>query len=256
MLLKVISTGSKQGNCYALCSDDGEILILDCGCRFKDILRGINYRIANVSGVLLTHVHKDHSKSFEDFMTHGIYVYTNYETQEHFEISTGEKMVGKPEKIAFRVGGFAVTPFYLPHTSMDAETGMLMPCPNYGYYINHAEMGSLVYMTDYEYPTLSFRTARVNHILSEVNYMDELAEREEAQYAHRLKGHLSLNTFIEKVLKQNITASLRTVTVCHLSDSDSDEREILWRIKETAGENVICNIARPGLEIELNKYPF
>lgn len=40
MFMRVISTGSKAGNCYALKSDSGEILLLDFGCESKTILRG------------------------------------------------------------------------------------------------------------------------------------------------------------------------------------------------------------------------
>lgn len=57
MFMRVISTGSTKGNCYALQSNTGEILLLDCGCKYKKILRGISYRISNVSGVLLSHEH-------------------------------------------------------------------------------------------------------------------------------------------------------------------------------------------------------
>ena len=88
MWLKVINTGSQYGNCYALISGDmrgdGEILLLDCGCKFKDILRGINYRIADVTGCLLTHIHGDHAKSYKNLTKNGIEIYSNNETVEHF----------------------------------------------------------------------------------------------------------------------------------------------------------------------------
>lgn len=57
MLLKVISTGSTRGNCYALKAESGEILLLDCGCKYSKILKGISYRITDVVGCLLTHEH-------------------------------------------------------------------------------------------------------------------------------------------------------------------------------------------------------
>ena len=56
MFLRVISTGSKPGNCYALVSDSGQILLLDFGCEEK-ILMGIDYRISDVVGAVLTHEH-------------------------------------------------------------------------------------------------------------------------------------------------------------------------------------------------------
>lgn len=57
MLMRVVNTGSQHGNCYVLKSNSGEMLLLDCGCKYKDILKAIDYRTSDVSGVLLTHEH-------------------------------------------------------------------------------------------------------------------------------------------------------------------------------------------------------
>lgn len=57
MFMRVVSTGSQQGNCYALISDREEILILDFGCDSKKILREIDYKISNVVGAVLSHEH-------------------------------------------------------------------------------------------------------------------------------------------------------------------------------------------------------
>ena len=65
MFMRVISTGSTKGNCYALQSSTGEIVLLDCGCNYKKILRGIDYQISNVEAVLLSHGHGDHTEAFK-----------------------------------------------------------------------------------------------------------------------------------------------------------------------------------------------
>ena len=57
MLLKIISTGSQAGNCYALIADNGERLLLDFGREANKILRGIGYKISDVCGALLSHEH-------------------------------------------------------------------------------------------------------------------------------------------------------------------------------------------------------
>ena len=148
--------------------------------------------------------------------------------------------------IFFEIGSFEITPFYLPHDGTE----------NYGYYIVEKSMGQFVYMTDLEYSGMSFKKARIEHLLCEVNYCEELVEQEEAQYTHRLRGHLSLNTFIDKVLKVNMTPALRTVTLCHLSDTAADEQMILERVKEVCGKRVEVNIAKPGLTVCIDKFPF
>lgn len=255
MFMRVVNTGSTHGNCYVLKSNTGEILLLDCGCRYKDILRAIDYRTSDVSGVLLSHEHGDHIKSFRELMNAGIQIYTNDETVEHLQIITGELMKGVPEKRPFRVGSFTVIPFYLPHTTRDKDTGQLIPCFNYGYIVEHKEMGKLLYMTDFEYCIYSFQKMQVEHMVIECNYCEELVDMTEANYRHRIKGHCSLLT-CKQFIKQNRTESLRTVTLVHLSGKASDAKKMLKEIKETVGDDVLVQIGRAGLEVDLNLCPF
>lgn len=255
MFMRVVNTGSTHGNCYVLKSNTGEILLLDCGCRYKDILRAIDYRTSDVSGVLLSHEHGDHIKSFRELMNAGIQIYTNDETVEHLQIITGELMKGVPEKRPFRVGSFTVIPFYLPHTTRDKDTGQLIPCFNYGYIVEHEEMGKLLYMTDFEYCIYSFQKMQVEHMVIECNYCEELVDMTEANYRHRIKGHCSLLT-CKQFIKQNRTESLRTVTLVHLSGKASDAKKMLKEIKETVGDDVLVQIGRAGLEVDLNLCPF
>lgn len=48
---------SSKGNCYALYSDNGKILLLDAGLPRKDILTGIDFDMADVDGCLVSHGH-------------------------------------------------------------------------------------------------------------------------------------------------------------------------------------------------------
>lgn len=255
MLLKVISTGSTRGNCYALQTESGEMLLLDCGCNYKKILRGIDYQISNVSGVLLSHEHVDHTKAFKEIMDAGIQIYTNDETVEDMNIRTGELMKDVPERYPFKAGSFIVTPFESPHTTYDKETNQLVPCSNYGYLVGHKEMGRLLYMTDFEYSKYNFQKMNIHHLVIECNYCEELVDKTEANYRHRLKGHCSLST-CKQFIKENRTESLRTVTLVHLSGDSSDACKIQKEIQEVAGDNVLVQIGRAGLEVDLNLCPF
>lgn len=54
-ICKILGSGSK-GNCYLIeCS--GETLILDIGVSWRDVLKGLNYNIGGVQGVLVSHEH-------------------------------------------------------------------------------------------------------------------------------------------------------------------------------------------------------
>ena len=245
MFLRVISTGSKAGNCYALISDSGQILLLDFGCDKKKILRGIDYRVFDIVGAVLSHGHMDHAKSYQWLLENWIPIYTNDETVEGFEVVTGELLKCLSEKKWIQRGEFKVMGFYVPHDNT----------PNFGFLIEHEEMGRLLYMTDLEYCPYNFKNLRVQHLLIEANYIEDLVNREAENYSHQIRGHCSLNT-CKGIVETNKTPDLRTVTLIHLSDKACDSNRVLEEIKEVAGYRVEVNVAVPGLEVVLNRFPF
>ncbi len=245
MFLRVISTGSRAGNCYALISNSGQIILLDFGCDKKKILRGIDYRVFDVVGAVLSHGHMDHAKSYKWLLQNMIPIYTNDETVEGFEMVTGELLKGISEKKWLQCGEFKIMGFYVPHDNT----------PNFGFLIEHEEMGRLLYMTDLEYCPYSFKNLHVQHLLIEANYIEDLVSREAENYAHQIRGHCSLST-CKGIVEANKTPDLRTVTLIHLSDKVCDPNKVLEEIKEVAGSRVEVNVATPGLEIELKKLPF
>ena len=62
MKLKCISSGSSEGNTYALISNSGEILLLDLGASVKQIKIGLDFNVAGIVGAIVKHLHKDHSQ--------------------------------------------------------------------------------------------------------------------------------------------------------------------------------------------------
>lgn len=188
-------------------------------------------------------------------MRAGILCYGCDELQEHLEIVTGEKMIGLPERMPKRIGSWTVIPFYLPHTTRDKETGTFIPCPNFGYLVEHEEMGKLLYMTDMEYSPFSFKSQRINHLIIEANYCEDLVDNADANYRHRLEGHCALDT-CKGIVLANKTPDLRTVTLIHLSDSAADPDRMKQEIQQVAGKWVNVEIARARMELELSKYPW
>lgn len=292
MKLRCCGTGS-DGNCYSLISSSGEILLIECGVkRWNDILKMINYRISDVSGCILTHAHKDHCINAKKALDAGIPIYTNDETVEHINIISGELLIGLTEMRSKQIGSFRVIPFYLPHTTPDRETGWILPCPNYGYIIEHEEMGRMIYASDMQViarangtgwlcekngmpyrwnlaknvvfdgiPAGSpcwrdMKSMRLNHMLIECNYLfSKRHEIDPVKRNHVLQGHHSLE-LCKGFVNKNKTSSLRTVTLCHMSQSNGNPEAMQREIQETAGDDVLVQIARPGLEVDLNLCPF
>ena len=56
MRMKTLCSGS-NGNCYILESNSGKKLILDIGISKKDLMKGIDFDVKNIAGVVVTHSH-------------------------------------------------------------------------------------------------------------------------------------------------------------------------------------------------------
>lgn len=237
-VLKIIGSGS-SGNGYAI-ETDNEILLLEAGCRAKEMKEAINFRISKVVGMFITHSHKDHCEYIRQYMNSGFPIYTNDETQEFIEVKYGEKVTGISEMKAVQVGNFKVTGFYLPHNGT--------PC--FGYYIEHPEIGRMVFLTDFEVCEWNFKTKKLNHILIEANYSNELIDYSFPNAKHVLLGHCELETSLD-FIESNITDSLKNVILLHLSDRNSDEKEFCSAVQGIVGPVVNVEIAGKGKEIRL-----
>lgn len=226
MIFKCVGTGS-SGNCYII-SNKIETIVIETGLPFKKILRAIDYNIKNVSGVVVSHSHLDHSKSIDDFNKCGIQVFDAYKNQD------------ERQKRVF--GNFTIYSFPLVHD---------VPCC--GFYIMHPDMGTLVYISDTEY--CKYRFKDVNHILIEANYDKRMIDINHPAREHILRGHLELKTTKEFV-RINKTTNLRNVILCHLSQENADPDVMQKEIQEVAGPYVNVFVAEKGIEIQLGKYPF
>jgi phosphoribosyl 1,2-cyclic phosphodiesterase len=235
MLLRTIATGS-SGNSYVLISNTGEILLLDLGVSEKTIKKGIDWKISNVVGTVISHGHKDHSISVEDFKSMGIPIFAPY--------------LGDSCK-SMNMGGFTVKPFDLTtidgswtHTNADGT-----PCPIFGFLITHPEMGKMLYITDCEVIKWKFKS--INHILLGVNYDKDLVDTDNPKANHVFRGHLSIDTACDFV-KANNSDSLQNVIMCHLSSENADKDSFIEKMKNAVnGANV--DIAEQGKSWILRK---
>lgn len=243
MILKCLASGS-SGNCYLLDSGN-EVLILDAGIPIKQIKKGLNWDISKVVGVCVTHTHLDHAKVVKDFENMGIPIFKPY-----------EKAIKEVQYAKF--GGFTINAFPMldkemkvwQHTNTDGSQ-----CPCYGFYINHKDMGKMVYATDTKCISHNFSKMKLNHILISSNYDNELlADNEKRE--HVLRGHLSVQYVCEEFVKPNKSYALRNIILCHLSQENSDPDKILAEVQKAVGNGVNVVVARKDLEVELSLYPF
>ena len=239
MKIKVLGSGS-SGNCYILESDD-EALVIEAGIPFLEVKKALDFNVRKIKAVITTHIHSDHHLHWYEYARAGIPVFEPFRNDGHsLEFDNSQ----------FRIRAF-------PNISKDGHwfhgNNDGSECPCYGFYIEHPDIGNLVYVTDTE--CVRWRFSNVNHILVEANHSIDLVDREIPQYEHILRGHMSLQTALDFISTNDNTA-LRNVVLLHLSDKNSDSEKFLQKTKETVKYGANCYIAEKGLEVDLNICPF
>lgn len=244
MKLKVINSGSR-GNCYILAASSGEKLILEAGVNFKEIQAALDFDLKNVSGVLVSHKHKDHSLCVDKCLKAGLNVYMNQEnfdeTKSGFKILNG---VTYEERNLFHVGNFSVFPLAMKHD---------VQC--FGFLISHEESGLILFATDTYFINYDLTSLNLKHLIVESNYTEEKLHLEEYVSQRVRRSHLSIES-LEKIIETRITApEILTCTLIHLSDSRSDEIGFKKRISQMMPFASV-EVANPGVEVELLKTQF
>jgi phosphoribosyl 1,2-cyclic phosphodiesterase len=247
MILHVINSNSK-GNSYILTSDNGEVLLIECGVRFEKIKRALNFQLNRVAGCILTHEHADHSKAIHEVLSAGINVWASKGTHEECNTSAHHRARVTADGHVFQVGSFKVMAFDVQH---DVKEPL-------GFLIHHSESGNVLFLTDTYYVKNTFKN--LHNIIIEANYCqgivdDRVARGTNPKYLRDrvLESHMSIDT-CKKTLAANDLSKVNNIVLIHLSDGNSDAVRFKKEVEEQTGK--IVHIADAGLNISFNKKPF
>ena len=227
--ITVLASGSR-GNCYRI--DDGRTpLLLECGIPFREIQKGLQFRVSGVAGCLVSHEHQDHSKAVRDVMKAGIDCYMSAGTAEALGIS-GHRLHIIQARQQFQLGSWAVLPFETQH---DAAEPL-------GFLLANRAGDKLLYATDTYYVRYKFRG--LTHIMLECNYAaDILARNVEAGLVppalkrRILRSHFSLE-HVKEFFRANDISRVQEIWLLHLSDQNSDANRFKCEIQELTGKPV------------------
>lgn len=165
-------------------------------------------------------------------------VFSNSDVADKFQ---GAKAL-QPKK-RYKIGDFVVMPLEVEHNA-----------PNFAYIIEHEEFGKLAFCTDAVY--FPYKIKGLNHFLIEANndgdlIIDHLCENETIQ--SKSENHMEISRTIEAI-KNNYSEDLNTIVLCHLSDSQSDEKAFRQKVFDEVG--VWPYVADKHLVVEINKEEF
>lgn len=231
MRIQVIASGS-SGNCY-LVEENGRKLLLDAGIPIKKIRRHVNP--SDLTGVLLTHRHKDHCKAAKDLCELGIPIYAPFDTLKAEGIDKHPYAIPVVPGVMengtitsqYGVPPFIVIPFSVEHD-----------VPSVGFFI-HGFIGNLLYFTDTMY--IRYRFPKIRYLLAECNYCEDILKENvrsgatDPALGKRIREtHMSLET-LKEFLKTNDTSYLEEIYLLHLSDHNSDAERMRKEIRQLAG---------------------
>lgn len=245
MRMTCLGSGS-SGNCYIFEASDG-VLMLEAGVSFNEVKKALRFNISGIVGCLVTHEHKDHSKSLKDVIGCGIRVLALDEVFQSQGIANRYFCKSIEPMHGYKVGGFKVFAFPVAHD---------VPCV--GFVIEHEEMGKLLFVTDTM--MLEYRVPSLNHIMLEVNYADDILQYNIdhgiVPFAMRdrlLHSHMELET-AKGIIRANDMADVNEVILIHLSGNNSDAGRFEREISEVSGKPTYT--ATAGMTIDLSKTPF
>lgn len=221
---------SSAGNCYHVTDGRTELLI-ECGLRFADIRKALDFRVSRIAATLITHEHLDHSRAAADLAKAGIDVYASAGTIAARGL-IGHRVKHIEAKKQFQVGTWTILPFDVEH---DAEQP-------FGFLMANQDGEKLVFITDSYYCRYTF--SGLTHIAIECNYslaiLDENIAAGRVHPAMRprlLRSHFSLENVLD-FLRANDLSKVEEIHLLHLSDNNSDEELFKRRVQEVTGKPV------------------
>lgn len=225
MKIEVFGSGSK-GNGYLI--DD--TLLLEVGTSQKDVLKSIKYDINKIKAVLITHSHIDHAKYIKDWVKLNIPIYATKGTFEELNLSNNNNLnIIKYNKL-YQIENYMIYVFETYHDTKE-------PC---GFVIiNNNTKEKLLFATDTYLLKETFKN--LDYMLIECNYIEKIIENYSNDNTSKINrlyaSHMSLES-LEIYLNRQDISTLKNVMLIHLSDSNSNEKQMIESIKKI----VRCNV--------------
>ena len=219
MKFRTFSSGSKGNSSIVICGNI--VLLIDAGISFlslKESMKNLNKKVDDITGILITHCHKDHTKGLQTILKN-----TSLKVLIPENMYDELKDIVPKNRVIFIKDNNKLLDvnIKLIHTSHDVNCSV-------GYIIEYLNK-SLVYITDTGY--LSKRV--LNSITNKNIYLIESNHDEEMlmngpyppflkQRVISDKGHLS-NRATSEYLKEVVGNNTKYILLAHLSEKNNTE---------------------------------
>jgi phosphoribosyl 1,2-cyclic phosphodiesterase len=227
MEFKPIASSSK-GNCYLVTSPGVAPLLLEAGIPIGKIKEALGFNLSGVAGALISHCHMDHAKAVKDLIKSGVDCWMSGGTAQALGVSNSYRLnrLGLVNKLP---DGWLVAPVPLEH---DAEepTGFFIQAPDKERLLFIADTGFIRNRFD-SVNILAIECNHIEGILSE-NIINGSVPSVAGRRIRR--SHMSLERVIT-MLKSNDLSVCREIWLLHLSNGNSDEKQMIKAVQEATG---------------------
>lgn len=225
--IKAIASGS-SGNCYRV-SDGSTALLLDAGIPIYKIQQGLDFRLSEIAGALISHEHMDHAKAVPDLAKRGILIFGPPEVAKACACPS---ILSGPPLRRFTLDTWSIAPFQVEHD---------VTC--YGYLLDSKQTGDrLVYITDAAAVPYTF--GQVNYMMIEANYSLHILSRratggaiKDGLAARIAQSHMDIDGAVD-ILRGLDPRALKQVWLLHLSDGNSDAEAFRRMAQRATGAEV------------------
>lgn len=212
-------------------TDGSTKILLECGIKFKEIQRGLNFETSDIAACLITHEHKDHCKGINEVLKAGIDCYMSAGTASEINVQH-HRIHNIKAKQKLTIGTWSVMPFEANHDVLEPLNFLLVN-----------QVGEkLLFATDTFY--IKYKFKGLTHIMIEANYSLKILEEKiaagslpEVMKTRLMRSHFSLEN-VKDFLKANDLSKVEEIWLLHLSDTNSDAEQFKREIAEQTGKMI------------------
>lgn len=227
--IHIHATGSK-GNAYTI-EDSGHKILIDPGIRFKRLQQKTNFTLSKYDFCLLSHEHKDHSRSIHHLLNLGMNCYMSAGTRDALGIMHSSALITFSTH-CFERDGWRVLSFGTVHDAAE-PLGFLIESPS---------GRKICFATDTAW--VNFKFSGVSHWIIEANYSEELLAangRLPEETKNRIRAsHFSIERLVEFFGGQDLSATEK-IFLIHLSGDNSDEDKFRKSIQKIVGDKIMVS---------------
>lgn len=228
---------SSSGNCYVI-ESNGEKLIVELGCNFKDVLNELDYDLSSVAGCLVSHCHSDHAAYIPKAFGYQLEIYGNKDVVDKYPY-----VHLLTHKYRYSIGKFKVQCLKVPHNSLCYS--FIIKCPS---------GEKILFATDLS--KFNYKVSGCDVIMMEANYDEDIIYEALARgevVRSQSENHLEINDCLE-ALERCSCKKTQLIILLHMSDGFSDEIRFQKLAHELTGKRV--GLAHKGMIYEINESDF